>query len=396
MKLTLYIGVLVYMYLSTSVAAQIGIKQVGTTSSFIIVLLSLYALTAYDINKTVAKYKAEFCIILLAFIIIVIKYFMRDFDGINSAIFFLIVPALFSILLGRQKVTVRINLRKIILLFFITECLLAIYERATLVNIFPYEELSEYYIVENLGFRSSAFLGHPLANAVCVSTIMGFVSISPMKLMQKMLLIVLGYLALLSFNARGAILVWTLLIVIYLFYFAHKDRRSEMFSLPMIVFFIASALSLYNMIVIQGFGDRFFQGELLDGSALTRLSVYGSFLYVSDYDLWFGNSASYLYVMDKLGAGGVENSFIVVMLNYGVIMAAFLFISYYYLMKRLLKPFSLVSKVFIITSFFIVGSMNNSLAGYTSWIFFILSTHAFMPQETTTKHNKHLESVYIS
>lgn len=387
MQLALYLGVLVYMYLSTSVAAQIGIEQVGTTSSFIIVLLALHAFKAYDINKLVPKFKAEYFIILMAVIIIVLKYIMNDLDAMKGAIFFLIVPAFLSILLGVQGVVARENIKRIVLFFFITECLLALYERAVIVNVFPYEEMAEVLSIENFGFRSSAFLGHPLANALCVSTIMGFVLISYMKLTYRMMFVVAGYVSLLCFNARGAILVWTILLAIFLVKLAISKKKEGAFSLPMLALYGVSAFALFQLVIVQGFGDRFFQGDLIDGSALARVQVFDAFDYISGVDFWFGNSASYMSVMYKLGAGGVENSFIVIILNYGIVMALILFVAYFLLVKRLIKPFELNSKIIIIASFIVVGSMNNSLASSTSWAFFILCAIAFAPIEQS-QNNK--------
>ena len=81
--------------------------------------------------------------------------------------------------------------------------------------------------------------------------------------------------------------------------------------------------------------------------------------------------------MHKLGAGGVENSYIVLIINYGVPLFIVLFILYYFLIKRLLKKHTLFNKVIIISSFILVGSTNNGLAASTPWGFFILCAYSF-------------------
>lgn len=53
MNILLYIGVLVYLYLTTTVAAAIGIEQVGTASTLLIVILSLLKMSRFDISNLV-------------------------------------------------------------------------------------------------------------------------------------------------------------------------------------------------------------------------------------------------------------------------------------------------------------------------------------------------------
>jgi len=373
LTLPLYFGIITYMYLTTTVAAQIGIEQVGTASSLVIMMLSINYMMSHNIDKLTSKFQKESFIILVALMIMVLKFVMSDFDAIKQVLFFFIVPSLMSILLKTQSNKVKEKIVYIILFFYITECLLAIYERAYLVNIFPSEEVFDYVTIMTLGFRSTAFLGHPLANALIVSTIMGFILTMNFKIEQKMLLIIIGYSALLCFNARGAIIVWTILIIIYLFSIVSSKRKKELLSTPMVIFFIAAIYLLYEMIVNQGFGDRLFMAnEIMDGSAMTRVDVFNAFSYITNMDFWLGNSLNYNYVMDSLGAGGVENSYVVMILNYGLVMGLTSFIALFFWIKQLLRPYTLYNKIIIIISFILVGSMNNGLVSANVWGIFIL------------------------
>jgi hypothetical protein len=374
----LKIGILLYMYLTTTVATQIGIEQVGTASSLIITIVALHYIVTHNINKLISRFKEEFFIVFIALIIIIIKLITDDFGAIKQVFFFLIIPATVSILMATQTCRVKIESSSVIIFFFITECLLSIYEKVYLVNIFPAieEEAQSYAIIQLAEFRSTAFLGHPLLNALCVSTIMGFILTSQIKLIKKFFLTVIGYISLLCFNARGAIIIWSLIGVIYMFS-AFKKEKNMILSLvlfPLVIYII------YYLVVTYYFGGRLFQAdELFDGSAMARLDVFNAFKYINKLDFWIGNQSNYLYVMEQLGAGGVENSYIVLAINYGIFLATLLSISFFFFIKRILQSYALNDKAMIIASFALVGSMNNSLATPTSWMFFIFTAHSFFP-----------------
>jgi hypothetical protein len=382
MNLTLYFGIMIYMSLTSTVAAQLGIAQVGTASSLVVVILALHNnVFTRSRHKSILVFKGEFYIVLVALMIMTIKFIMGEFDAIKNVLFFLIVPMLVSVLLKTQTGLVKQKVTHIILFVFIAECLLALYERAFLVNIFQDIEMVvlERLTLESMGFRSTAFYGHPLANALSVSTIMGFILTTPMKLPQKMLFIIIGYSALLCFNARAAILIWTILLVIYFLSIPSSKGRKHLFSLPMVVFFILAIYVLYEMIINQGYGDRLFMADtLFDGSAMARLEVFDAFSYVSSMDFWLGNMENHVYVMHKLGAGGVENGYVVMILNYGIAMALILFVAFFFWLKQVLIPHIWYNKIIIITSFVLVGSTNNALASASGWMFFVLCANVFL------------------
>ena len=119
MKYLLFIGMLTYMFLSTSVAAKIGIKQVGTYSSLIIVFLFAVKFLGDSKHKLFNKFKEEFYIILSSFFLVFIKIFLGQSDQINQIIFFLIVPMSLSILLGVQNISSKRVIRKLILFFLL-------------------------------------------------------------------------------------------------------------------------------------------------------------------------------------------------------------------------------------------------------------------------------------
>ena len=103
--------------------------------------------------------------------------------------------------------------RKMLIYFFCVECFVAILEAIMHVNIFPFAIGTEGYSLsdkeyEIFGmFRSSALHGHPLSNALLLDVVMSFILVaSDFSEKKKVMLYLLGMVALLCFNARSSIL----------------------------------------------------------------------------------------------------------------------------------------------------------------------------------------------
>jgi hypothetical protein len=378
----LYLGVLLIMFLSTSVAAKLGIMQVGTFSSIILVALFMYIFFTHKIN---IKFKPEFQIIFVGFLIIFIKVMLGQYDQIKLAIFFVMIPMFISVVLGKQRNFSLKFLQNLILFFFVLECFLAIYERITLSHIFPLSEEIRLITIEDLLFRSSSFLGHPLNNALCVSVIMGFILCSNIKSLYKIVYLLLGFIAILCFNARAAIIIWGVLLTIHFLKIVLNKRTKNTIRVLILLFFSFLIYSVYIVITDFGFGGRLLKSEIMDGSANTRLEVLDAFKFINTNDLIFGDANNYISVMNKLGAGGVENSYIVFIIQYGLIITLILILLYAQLISRFLKNYSFYDRFILLSSFILLGSTNNGLASATPLIFFILCYYSFQKFDTELK-----------
>lgn len=387
-SLFLYLGVIMYMYLTNTVAYKLGVSQVGTVSSLLLVFLTANTFMTKGLGKLIPKFRIEFFVIAVATFILFFQLILNNTIVIKGIIFIFIVPVAISIMLSLQSNKIKYKIMKLILIFFIVECFLAIYERVFVVNIFSIEQDSFELIDMTIGFRSTALLGHPLANALCVSTIMGFVSVSTLKLGYKNFFIGIGFLALLSFNSRGIILLWAVLGAGYIAHYLimSKQKYKLLLLLPLVGWCL-------KLVIDYGFGDRLFISNLFDGSAMTRFEVFNAFSFVNNYDFWLGNGGSYKEAMYKLGAGGIENPYIVMMLNYGVPLAIILVVALFVWIKKTIEPFDNKGQFIIISSFVIAGSMNNSLASSSAWVFFVLCSRSFIPlsKEHLTINNVNID-----
>lgn len=200
-----------------------------------------------------------------------------------------------------------------------------------------------------------------------------------------MLLLILGFISLLCFNARAASLIWVCLIVIYIISIVRSKKIKNGVRFSLLFLLLISAYFIYIAIVDYGFGGRLVNEKINDGSSQARVDVFKAFSYIDENEFWYGNSEKYIFIMHKLGVAGVENSFIVFIINYGVLLFIFLCIAYYFWLKKFLNFYTLLNKFIILSSFLLVGSTNNGLMNSEPWGFLILGFYCFSIIETKQK-----------
>lgn len=311
------------MFLSGSVCGVLSIDNTITTAyTPFLVYFVLHSLS--HIRKRDVKTPLQ--ILVLAVVFILVKRLLGQ-DYFKIYLCFLGFPMLVAICLQFESMKNISLLRKLLLLFFIIECGLAVYEKSIGANVFPDRtdsmtaEQLMYYNPEYWQFRSGSLWGHPLNNAMIVAVFMSFIVISKIKLKYIIPLVTLGYVSLYCFNARGAILVASALVMPMLFYRVHRS----VFKYRKWVYLVLAVITFYlvKILMTTSLGGRIFMGdELIDGSARTRLDVFAFTEYISLTDLFWGNPDLYMFVMGKLQAGGVENGAITLILAHGLIITA--------------------------------------------------------------------------
>jgi hypothetical protein len=289
----------------------------------------------------------------------------------------LIMPMIISVFFEKCRGKRILVLQMITLAFFVVESLLAVYERITLTSVFYKAGIDEYRPMEDWEFRSHALLGHPLANAMVIAVIMAFI-VTNHRLTPKLKIsaALLGYIALFCFNARGATIVVSALIMPYLFlqmYNRYKAKR-----VLIIIFTTIVVASLLYIVFETGLGGRLTNSDkLIDGSAQTRLEVYSFYKFVDVPDLLLGNSKNYLFVMNKLHAGGVENGVVVLILNYGIIFTIPILLLLFSFQFNKLKIYNKIDRWLILAVFYLIGFMNPNLASPIQWTIFVFAYYSF-------------------
>ncbi|SEA33868.1 hypothetical protein SAMN05192529_11448 [Arachidicoccus rhizosphaerae] len=333
-------------------------------------------------------YRKKYGFALLALCLLLLMYII--FQKRTSAISFigdtLIASAMLAIILPKYDYKLNLSVQRIILIFFVVDCLFAVVERLLSRNFFPplsLNVLTDYY---EAAFRSTALLGHPLNNALNLIVIMGFLYLSRIK--YKNLLLLLGMIALLCFGSRGAIYGFLGLTILHYFIYRYLYNKST-FSLIKsnskfytYLYFIFGGLVLTGLLFFTHFGDRLLSVSLYDeGSAGARVRILSIMDYVSVNEILWGISSHKIEVLQmKLDLAIIENFWLQWILRFGLVFTVLLSISIVALLYNRLYYLYINERLYLIALFLFVASTNNSLATNTGAIStFILCTAGFNP-----------------
>ncbi len=336
-------------------------------------------------HYTLKRNEHAILILLFSLIVIIFKIIIEQ-DYFKYVLCLVIMPTLISIYFENcceRKISA---LRKIIFLFFTAECLIAIYERYTFTYVlYTIKDIDLDNIGENWGFRSAALLGHPLTNGMAVAVIMAFIVVSSIDLKIKLFFVILGYISLFCFNARGATIVVTFLVIPSLFVKMYKNRETYKNTLIVTASILITCIS-YSIFTTD-WGGRLVNSErLIDGSAMTRLAAFSFYKFISVQDLLFGNIDNYLFLTRKLQAAGVENGLIVLMINFGVVLSLPLIFVLFRFHYNKLKVYKKKDRNIVLAVFYIIGLMNPNLSDPLQWTLFTFSYYAF---RITSQENRY-------
>lgn len=287
------------------------------------------------------------------------------------------------------------TITKLIFYAFILETGLAIVERLLNQNILGWNIGNEIIFIgdkESADFRSTALYGHPLYNALMVSTIMSFILISPIKDKYKYILWGMGYVAILCFNTRASIVGNALLMIVYLgnsIFSRTLSLKNKMKIIFSVIILSCIAVSLF---LNAGFGNRILEMGLFDeNSAQVRIDIWSIFNYIKLEDLLWGISHKDMqYLLYMGGLYATENFWIDQILRLGIIFCLFYWGTLFIFINKLYKEYTFFNKSFTFCTFFLIASTNNSLSSnYLALFQFLLLIVTFNP-----KNNKNISSIF--
>lgn len=359
---TLLLVILVFF--TGTVCPMIGIANGNTLHLVVIALLCL--LNADKIYETFSIDRYLRGVLLFLIVMLVVTFVLSKGDLVG-VIGWITIPFICALILSLDNSSLK-GMQVILCVFFVLECLLAIYERKYNIILFPYVE-DDYYMSmveqeKTWQFRSSSLLGHPLFNANFVSfSLCLLLCCDRIKVVYRYILALLGLFAILGFNARGATIV-TLCLVIYKLYMILKGQKSK---LNKYLFFALIVVSLYyaiDFVMNSDWGGRLMQDELMDESAQTRLSFseYLNHISLISFPTW-------VETVNKS-----ENSYLFILISYGFVLGGILIYSLLRLFFHYLAPYTRQVQILLFVSAIGIGSMNNNLAspGLFSWFFLYL------------------------
>lgn len=272
--------------------------------------------------------------------------------------------------------------RNMILLYLI-ESFIAIFERITGFLIFGWVTMDD-GVIQSLGekneFRSTALWGHPLQNALILSTMMSFILFSHMKTKVKLILWFIGYIAILCFNTRSSMVGNAIILCIFLVsqVFSAKEGAKMKY-----IFIMAMALGFVTFLLFgTNMGGRLLEMGLVDDtSAQVRIDTWSLFAYFSFGGfLWGHTSKEASDFVYTAGLIATENFWIDWMFLYGLVALAIYIILMFRLLKALYRGYDWLAVFTSCSTFWLLASTNNSLTtSYVPLLFYILCVIAFSP-----------------
>jgi len=389
MYLFFVISVLCAIFLKTGIASTLGIEKVTTIAFAPMICYSVILLVTKKIKYNILQYnKLAVYLLILAVILILFKLSLGQDYYLKRVLELLIVPMLMTICFENLSRKEFKTLYLIVLTFFIIESGLAIVEWSLERTFFStfFEDDTEFWLARGF-FRSTSLLGrHPLANAQVVAVYMAFIAFANFKnKTYQIMLFFLGYVSLFCFNARGAILVVTVILVPFFVWEINKHANKRMKWLINIGVFIMFCGLVY-LVTQTPLGGRLMKSDLLDSSANTRLDVFQFYkFYQSPDDFIWGSDVLYEYMTDKLGAAGVENGLITFLLDYGIIFTIPMLLLLFKFQYNKLSVYPKTEKWILLAVFFIIGSMNPNLASPAQWTLWVFAYYTFRPKPLITQ-----------
>ena len=228
-------------------------------------------------------------------------------------------------------------------------------------------------IVEEEYFRASAFLGHPLHNALITASLLPAAILLPWAKKWRVLLVLVCLLSLLAFGGRTSVGAVALLYGTYLGWCVLRYVFSgRMTYLQLTGGSLAGMLgitALVGTVAATGLGDRIFNNLSLDSSASVRLRVWDAFDYLSTTDVWMGVSPLEIdHISLRMGLDptyeAIENFWIYLFMQFGLIGFIPFLVGLACLLRMLWKSTNTPLKLSIVL-YLLVGSTANTLASKT-------------------------------
>lgn len=338
----------------------------------------------------ISRFKEEMRFIILFFVLVLFNMSTGREIDLAASFNSIILPVFFSIQLCRLQVN-KSRIRKLLIGCYLFECGMAIIERITMRNFF--------YLLPGGGdtslndglFRSTALLAHPLENALTVSVIMSFILVSNLNVLKKMLLWGIGFVALLCFNTRFAIICNAVCLGGYAVHFLSSSKIEDIrYKKYFIIILMLMFFGTFKLFKSYGLGDRLLEmGAFDESSAGVRLIILSIFDYYPIYSVLLGVP---LDVFEKYLANAyltgytIENYWIIYLFRYGLIFLSLIVWFYIPIIRKWLLPFDKCACVMVLFIFLFISSSNNSMAASSlSLSVFVVSAYAFSENRVIEK-----------
>jgi hypothetical protein len=325
------------------------------------VLLFFLLIGKIKVKKLWAECRTELLIILICLILLAYIFIMDRFNSMASIVDALISPAIVSILFHYTPSATIQRFEKLIYIAFFINFALALVEKLSHKPI-----LSTEYLKIFSEFRSTALYGHPLNNAIIMSTIGLFLFLSTENFIYKLSILFCTIISILCFGARGAIIgiVGSVGISFIIDIFTKSIKYNVKNITVLILIAIASSLVLIN----TKLGDRVLQRASFtnDDSAYERVKTLHLLDLMTDDQFQWGTGDNQVAILMHQAKISIMENFIVVWITrFGIYLSLILlFILVIFLIKQI-RYFNKLALLPVLFTFLFIASINNSLASKT-------------------------------
>ena len=384
-----------FLFTGVNGATYLGMNE-NTYNGYLIGGMALVSVFG---QPKLSKMRSLLCVLLVVTTAFIVKaYLLRSSGAFVYSISILGAPVTYLALSNYLNPLTKArwgNLSKALIYFFVVEIVVAYIERILGSTFVGFGNISmEIEKTGSYAFRSCALWGHPLTNALVVSVIMNYILFSSLRIKYKLTLWAFGFFSLLCFNARAAIILNVLMLVVCvmnIFFFSKKESDSNRFSLFVGVFllFVVTIFLLSE----TGLGGRLTHGSLDDSSVQTRIDIWNVFDVINRDILLYGtDNAGISTIMIQAHLWAMENFWILYVLRFGLVFLIAFIVSYFFFLKKLFSDYKMFDKLMIICAFLMIASTNNSFAyTYQPLLVFLVCSHIFNPKY----FNRYMDAKYV-
>jgi hypothetical protein len=291
--------------------------------------------------------------------------------GISGAAFInesLMMPAVTAMVLYGLPHSWRRRIFLVAVALLLLDAAIGLVEYAAKARLIPYFISGKPH--EEPIFRSTALLGHPLKNAAVLATFLCALAVIQRPRALVFLSAGLITLSLLAFGSRTAFVLCAAAGGLAALVLTFRALRIENFSygklLGILMLVLAAPMAGGALYAIFGAESRIAQTLFWDTSAESRLFAFRAFERVSPAEIAFGIGPEGIdrvltYLKQFTTLTDIENAWILLLLNFGLICFLMFVVSFGWMMLAMLKgaPLPVVAAVVV---FMVMASSNNSLA----------------------------------
>jgi hypothetical protein len=351
------------LYNSNSGELSLSIKV--HPSNYLLIFIFLFSLISGEIRKSIIscsnELKSLFHFFLATITVSALSVYFNGISGVGYLIETHIIASTLGIMTYICSEKHKGIIKDTILIFILLNSMLAF------VEFFFHRHLIGYpqYTTASF-FRSSAFLGHPLDNALITASAFFFIFSTKWNLTIKLLSSFFYEASLLCYGARTAVVISSITITIFLVvsFFKGFRKKTKYLELSAFIFF-ALIISLILFILIHdfGFGKRIFALDLFDESGAVRIKLFDIFHYVTNRELLTGISQTNISTLSTslVGIQVIENFWVLFIILLGVPLGIFFIFFFVKMLFSLIYKQKLTSQLAAFT-FILIASSNNSLA----------------------------------